>query len=323
MWSTLAGLAATVPRLRIGSMVSCNTYRHPAVLAKIAATVDNISGGRLVLGLGAGWQENEHAAYGLDLHTLGERMQRMEEACQVIKTLFTNRRSNYAGRYYQLAHAPLEPKPVQNPLPLLIGGGGEKVTLRVTAQYADEWHVWGDVATFEHKTAVLDQHCESSVVTPLKLRARPARWCISVMIQKRWNVSRANRRTTSRSLVVFNSWSIPWGATRKPAVTSFCYRISTWRRVTRSSMSSIGFIPRLCANFSETATVRSGDYQTSTHVHDLPSHVSIAATAKKTHRLGDFHVPWRADRAEFLVGLCSRDRWLSPWACRLSPVLRR
>ena len=143
MWSTLAGLAATVPRLRIGSMVSCNTYRHPAVLAKIAATVDNISRGRLVLGLGAGWQENEHHAYGLDFPTLGGRSRRMEEACQVLKALFSNRRSDYHGRYYQLVDAPLEPKPVQDPLPLLIGGGGEKVTLRITAQYADEWHVWG------------------------------------------------------------------------------------------------------------------------------------------------------------------------------------
>ena len=161
MWSTLAGLAAMVPRLRIGSMVSCNTYRHPAVLAKIAATVDNISDGRLVLGIGAGWQENEHYAYGLELPTLGGRMQRMEEACQILKALFTNRRSDYNGRHYQLVDAPLEPKPVQDPLPLLIGGGGEKVTLRITAQYADEWHVWGDVATFIHKSAVLDRHCEN------------------------------------------------------------------------------------------------------------------------------------------------------------------
>ncbi len=161
MWSTLAALAATVPRVRIGSMVSCNTYRHPAVLAKIAATVDNISGGRLVLGLGAGWQENEHYAYGLDFHTLGGRSRRMEEACQVLKALFSNRRSDYDGRYYQLVDAPLEPKPVQDPLPLLIGGGGEKVTLRITAQYADEWNVWGDVATFTHKSAVLDRHCEN------------------------------------------------------------------------------------------------------------------------------------------------------------------
>ena len=159
MWSTLAGLAAMVPRLRIGSMVSCNTYRHPAVLAKIAATVDNISGGRLVLGIGAGWQENEHLAYGLQFPSLGGRMRRMEEACQVLKALFNQHRSNYQGRYYRLDEAPLEPKPIQNPLPLLIGGGGEKVTLRITAQYADEWHVWGDVATFAHKAAVLDRHC--------------------------------------------------------------------------------------------------------------------------------------------------------------------
>ena len=159
-------------------MVSCNTYRHPAVLAKIAATVDNISGGRLVLGLGAGWQENEHRAYGLDFDTLGGRSKRMEEACQVIKALFTNRRSDYDGRYYQLVDAPLEPKPVQDPLPLLIGGGGEKVTLRITAQYADEWHVWG---MYRHSST--SHRCwtgiaKSSVVTPTGSRGPPVRWCI-------------------------------------------------------------------------------------------------------------------------------------------------
>ncbi len=158
-WTILSALAASVPRIRIGPMVTGNTYRHPAVLAKMAATVDHISGGRLVLGLGSAWQENEHAAYGIPFYTVGDRLQRLEEACQLIKSLFSEEQTSFNGKYYQLHNAPLEPKPIQNPLPLLIGGGGEKVTLRITARYADEWNTWGDVATLKHKMAVLDRHC--------------------------------------------------------------------------------------------------------------------------------------------------------------------
>jgi F420-dependent oxidoreductase-like protein len=158
-WTTIAALAATVQRVRIGTLVAGNTYRHPAVLAKMAANVDNISGGRLVLGLGSGWQQNEHEKYGLPFSTVGGRLRRLEEACQVIKSLFTNERTTFNGRYYQLADAPLEPKPVQRPLPILIGGGGEKMTLRITAQYADEWNVWGTPEVLRQKMAILDRHC--------------------------------------------------------------------------------------------------------------------------------------------------------------------
>ena len=158
-WTTLSALAASVPRIRIGALVSGNTYRHPAVLAKMAATLDQVSEGRAVLGLGAGWQENEHRAYGIPFYTLGERLARLDEACQVIKGLFENERTTFHGKYYQLEDAPLAPKPLQQPLPLLIGGGGEKVTLRIAARYADEWNVWGDVATLEKKMAILDRHC--------------------------------------------------------------------------------------------------------------------------------------------------------------------
>ncbi|MCA9830827.1 MAG: TIGR03560 family F420-dependent LLM class oxidoreductase [Dehalococcoidia bacterium] len=160
-WTTLAALAASVPRIRIGPLVTGNTYRHPAVLAKMAATVDNISAGRLVLGLGAGWQENEHQKYGIEFSTLGGRMRRLEEACQVVKSLFLNDRTDFAGRYYQLTDAPLVPKPAQRTLPLLIGGGGEKVTMRIAATYADEWNVWGGPEILKQKGAVLEEHCRA------------------------------------------------------------------------------------------------------------------------------------------------------------------
>lgn len=159
-WTTLAGLAASVPRVRVGALVSGNTYRHPAVLAKMAANVDNISGGRCVLGLGAGWQENEHKAYGIEFSTLGGRMKRFEEACQVITGLFSNEKTNFAGKHYQLTDAPLAPKPVQSPLPLLIGGGGEQRTLRIAAKYANEWNVWGTPEVLAHKGAILNRYCE-------------------------------------------------------------------------------------------------------------------------------------------------------------------
>ena len=117
-WTTLAALAVAVPRIRIGPLVTGNTYRHPAVLAKMAANVQEISGGRLVLGLGAGWQENEHAAYGIEFSTIGGRLGRLEEACAAIKGLLESERTNLAGRYYTLTDAPLAPKPPA-PIPLL------------------------------------------------------------------------------------------------------------------------------------------------------------------------------------------------------------
>lgn len=169
-WTTVAGLAALVPRVRIGTLVSGNTYRDPAILAKMAAGVDIISGGRLVLGLGAGWQENEHAAYGIPFYTVGGRLRRLEEACQVVTSLLNNDRTTFAGRYYQLADAPLAPKPIQQPLPLLIGGGGEKVTMRIAAQYANEWNVWGTPDVLKRKMAILDQHCAGLGRDPKTIR---------------------------------------------------------------------------------------------------------------------------------------------------------
>ncbi len=123
-WSTISALAAVVPRMQIGTIVLGNTYRHPAVVAKMAAQVDIISGGRLLLGMGAAWQQNEHDAYGMPFYTLRERLERLDEACQVIRLLWTEHRSNFNGRYYRLANAPLEPKPVQTPHPELMIGGG-------------------------------------------------------------------------------------------------------------------------------------------------------------------------------------------------------
>ncbi len=159
-WSTLSALAAVVPRMRIGTIVLGNTYRHPAVVAKMAAQVDIISGGRLLFGIGAAWQRNEHEAYGIPFYTMRERLERLDEACTVIRLLWSERRSNFNGRYYELADAPLDPKPVQKPHPeLMIGGGGERVTLHIAAKHADHWNVWGGAKVLARKSAVLEEHC--------------------------------------------------------------------------------------------------------------------------------------------------------------------
>lgn len=159
-WTTLAGLAAAVPRLRLGSLVSGNTYRHPAVLANMAATIDHISGGRLLLGIGAGWQVNEHQAFGIDLPGPRERLDRFEEACAVITGMLRDERTTVAGRHYQVTDAPCDPKPLQERMPLLIGGSGEKRTMRIAARYADEWNAWSTPEVLDHKVGVLRAHCD-------------------------------------------------------------------------------------------------------------------------------------------------------------------
>ena len=154
----------------MGTLVTGNTYRHPAVLAKMAATVDHISDGRVVLGLGSGWQENEHIKYGIPFYTVKERLQRLDEACQIIKALFSEDSVNFDGQFYQLQDAPLVPKPIQANLPLLVGGGGEKVTLKITAKHADEWNVWVTVETLVAKMKILDQHCEEISRNPTDIQ---------------------------------------------------------------------------------------------------------------------------------------------------------
>lgn len=160
-WSLLSAFAAQTSRLRIGLMVTGNTYRHPAILANIGATVDVISGGRLDFGIGAGWNETEHTSYGIPLYPPGERIRRFGEACEVIKRMWTETAPTFEGKYYQIHNAYCEPKPVQKPYPpFVIGGSGEKLTLRIVAQYADIWNCVGEnVENFKQKSAILDTHC--------------------------------------------------------------------------------------------------------------------------------------------------------------------
>ena len=161
-WTTLAALAAQTERLRLGVFVSGNTYRNPALLAKIATTIDHISDGRLNLGIGAAWYELEHTAYGFDFGATGQRMAKLDEALQVIKLLWSGEdKVSFDGTYYRLDDAPFLPRPVQEPHPpIWIGGGGEKKTLRMVAQYADAWNGLGPLPVLQHKLDVLRQHCD-------------------------------------------------------------------------------------------------------------------------------------------------------------------
>src|SRR6266700_5474850 len=160
-WMTLAALARDTRRVRIGQIVTCNGYRNPALLAKMASTVDALSHGRLNLGIGAGWYEHEYRAYGFPYPDTGERLRRLREAVQIILAMWTQDEATFEGQYYQVRGAINQPKGIQKPhIPLLIGGGGEKVTLRMVAQYGDACNVGGDIATIKHKFAVLKRHCD-------------------------------------------------------------------------------------------------------------------------------------------------------------------
>ena len=162
-WLTLTALAQATSRLRMGVLVTGVPYRHPAVLANMAATLDQISHGRLELGLGAGWNTDEANAYGIDLLGITDRMDRFDEACDVIVSLLTQERSTYAGTYYALDEAYCEPKGIQQPHPpICIGGSGEKRTLRTVARVAQHWnYVGGPVAEYVRLKGVLAEHCAS------------------------------------------------------------------------------------------------------------------------------------------------------------------
>ncbi|GHO56305.1 LLM class F420-dependent oxidoreductase [Ktedonobacter robiniae] len=160
-WMSTAALARDTRTIRIGQMVTCNGYRHPALLAKMASTVDVLSHGRLTFGIGAGWYEHEYRAYGYEYSDAPERLRSLREAVQVILAMWTQEEAVFEGKYYQVHQAINQPKGVKPPhIPLLIGGGGEQVTLKLVAQYADACNVGGDPPTVKQKLAVLKQHCE-------------------------------------------------------------------------------------------------------------------------------------------------------------------
>ncbi len=185
-WTTLSALAQATRRARIGHLVNGNTYRNPCVTAKMAATLDHISGGRFNLGIGAGWFELEHQAFGIDFKTIPGRLAALDEACQIIKGMFTQPRTTVHGKHYTVTDAIGLPKPVQKPHPpIMIGGTGEKVLLKIVAKHADMWNAGAGAQRMQELIAIIDRHgdtvgrdtsaIEKTVMMPLCYNAAPER----------------------------------------------------------------------------------------------------------------------------------------------------
>lgn len=163
VWTLLAGLVPVTSTLRLGTLVSANSYRYPTILAKTAAGVDAMSGGRVNFGIGAGWKEVEYHAYGIPFPSAGTRLDQLDEAAQIVRALFDQDKVDFRGEHYRLEGAVCAPKPVQRPMPIWIGGGGERRTLRIVAERADGWNMVFGLTTAElrHKLDVLRGHCDA------------------------------------------------------------------------------------------------------------------------------------------------------------------
>jgi F420-dependent oxidoreductase-like protein len=161
-WTTIAAISQRTSRVRLGQMVGCNSYRNPAVLAKITSTVDVISGGRLDWGIGAGWYENEYKGYGFEFPKPKDRIGMLNESVEIVRSMWTQAETDYDGRYYKVSRANCDPKPLQQPHPpIWIGGGGEQLTLRVVAKYADYSNFGGKPEEWARKREILKGHCKA------------------------------------------------------------------------------------------------------------------------------------------------------------------
>ena len=165
VWAVLPAVAAVTERVRIGPLVSPTSIHHPALLANRAASIDHVSNGRMVLGLGAGWQINEHKAYGIELEAPKQRVDRFEEAIQITRSLLDNERTSFSGTHYEITDAPSDPKPVQPTLPILVGTGGPRMC-RITARHAQEWNTWGNPAMAADRRKVFEAACAAVDVDP-------------------------------------------------------------------------------------------------------------------------------------------------------------
>ena len=170
-WTTIAAVSQLTSRIRLGQMVGCNSYRNPALLAKITSNVDVMSGGRLEWGIGAGWYENEYRAYGYDFPKPKDRIGMLAETVEIVRSMWTERETTYSGQHYEIKRAQCDPKPIQQPHPpIWIGGGGEQLTLRVVARHADCSNFGGSPEQWAHKRDVLREHCAAVGRDPDEIR---------------------------------------------------------------------------------------------------------------------------------------------------------
>ncbi len=200
-WMLLAALARETRRIRMGVLVSCNSFRNPALVAKMAATVDVLSGGRLIHGVGAGWFEDEYLGYGYEFPPTRTRLAQLEESLRLQKLLWTEEQPSFDGRHYQLNGAWCEPRPAQKPfLPILVGGGGEKILLKIVARHADIWNCPGSIEELRRKIGILADHCAAVGRDPEEIQST---WFGGVIVDR--DAGRAEARLESLA----KSWGMP------------------------------------------------------------------------------------------------------------------
>jgi F420-dependent oxidoreductase-like protein len=210
-WTALAGLAVHTQRVRLGVLVSCNTFRHPSVLAKQAITLDHLSGGRLDVGLGAGWFVPEHEAFGIEFPPPAERVQRFREAVEVVDHLLSRERVSYEGRYYRLRDAVCLPRPVQQPRPpLMLAGHGPRM-LRIIAELGDAWNSFGTPAEIRERNAILDAHCQAIGRDPATLTRSLYGWATQTPSES-WADERAGSWAASLARGERRLPADPWGS---------------------------------------------------------------------------------------------------------------
>jgi F420-dependent oxidoreductase-like protein len=194
-WTLMAALARETSTLRFGTLVACNGYRHPSLVAKMASSLDHISNGRLEFGLGAGWYEQEFTAYGYEFPGIGARLQQLDEALQICKLMWTEEKATFHGKHFRVQEAWCNPKPVQKPHPpIMVGGGGEKVLLRIVAKHADRWNFGGTFDEFRTKLAVLESHCRAIGRDPATIEKS---WFGNIVIEA--DEERLQRRLAKRA----------------------------------------------------------------------------------------------------------------------------
>jgi F420-dependent oxidoreductase-like protein len=242
-WTTIAAISQRTSRIRLGQMVGCNSYRNPALLAKITSTIDVISGGRLDWGIGAGWYENEYRAYGYDFPTPKDRIGMLRECVEIVRSMWTEAETTYKGKYYDVGRAHCDPKPIQSPHPpIWIGGGGEQLTLRIVARHADCSNFGGKPEMWEHKRDVLRGHCAAVGRDPDAIRMT---WSPEVFI-----------RRTQAELDAAGSKSV-WGEARASWVEGNL--VGTPEQVAEKVKTYVelgcrGFVP-WCADYPDTESL--------------------------------------------------------------------
>ena len=242
-WTMLAAISQRTSRIRLGQMVGCNLYRSPALLAKITSTLDVISGGRLEWGIGAGWYENECRGYGYPFPAPKERIAMLRETVEIVTAMWSQEETTYNGTYYQTHRANCDPKPLQNPrIPVWIGGGGEQLTLRVVARYADCSNFGGTPEEFARKSAILVEHCEKVGRNPDEIRRT---WSPEILIRD----SEADLREAQRMSIRRESYEAWKAANLVGTPEEVADKIGTY-----IALGCSGFIP-WCVDYPDHETM--------------------------------------------------------------------